>query len=436
MIDTPALAGLPEPIRAFPHTNTAAQPSQETPSMDETLTPRAGASEDTRAESAKPDRVLLHMPVDVRSASLVVIAVLLSLFALKLASDVFIPLMMGVMFSYALTPAVDLLQRWRLPRPLGAALLLIAILSAIGWTGYRLREDANSLIESLPEAASKLRQSVRSVRGEPDSNLDKVQKAAAQLEQAATDNASGKPAAPRGVMRVQIEKPAFNIKDYLVVGTLRLAEMIGQFTVVCFITYFLLASGDVFRRKLARIAGPTFSKRKITVQALNEISDQIQRYLLVQLFTSALVGVATAVAFAIIGLEHVAVWGIAAAVLNLIPYLGSIAICAVSAIVALTQFGSIDKAVLVAGVSVVLHVISGYVVTPWLTSRTSRLNTVVVFVGVLAWGWLWGVWGLLLGTPILMVAKAVCDRVDDLNPVGELLGGIEAPREGDLPDAA
>jgi predicted PurR-regulated permease PerM len=137
------------------------------------------------------------------------------------------------------------------------------------------------------------------------------------------------------------------------------------------------------------------------------------------------VGVATSLAFWAIGLKHVAVWGIVAAVLNLIPYLGSVAICGLSAIVALTQFGSVDKAVLVASVSVLLHVVSGYIVTPWLTSRTSHLNTVVVFVGMLAWGWLWGVWGLLLGTPIMMAIKAVCDRVDELKGVGELMGGVE-----------
>jgi len=227
---------------------------------------------------------------------------------------------------------------------------------------------------------------------------------------------------------VQIEKPAFNIKDYLVVGALRLAEMAGQLVVVVFITYFLLASGDVFRRKMVRIAGPTFAKRRITLQALNEITQQIQRYLVVQLLTSALVGVATSIAFWAVGMEHVAVWGILAAVLNLIPYIGSVVLAAASSVVALTQFGSLEKAVLVAGICTVLHVVSGYILTPWLTSRTSQLNALAVFIGVLAWGWLWGIWGLLLGTPILMAVKAVCDRVDDLKAIGELLGGIEPPR--------
>jgi predicted PurR-regulated permease PerM len=170
------------------------------------------------------------------------------------------------------------------------------------------------------------------------------------------------------------------------------------------------------------------------VQALNEIAEQIQRYLIAQLSISVLVGVATAFAFWVLGLNNAAIWGIAAAVLNLVPYVGSIVLCVVSSLAALTQFGSIEKSLLVGGVSIALHVLSGYVLAPWLTSRASRLNAVAVFIGVLGWGWLWGVWGLLLGTPILMIVKAVCDRVDDLKPVGELLGGVE-PTNGEAPPA-
>ena len=379
---------------------------------------------------SEPERVLLHMPVDVRSASLAMIAALLGLFALHWARAVFIPLLLAIMFTYALTPVVDALCRWRLPRSLSAAVLMLSLVSALGAGAYTLQDDVDNMIQSMPEAARTLRKAIRGTQAQADSNMDKVQKAANQLQLAAEQLSQvGSPGGAAGVTRVRIEKPTFNINDYVVVGTLGIVEMIGQFTAVCFITYFMLASGDIFRRKLARIAGPNFAKRKITVQALNEITQQVRRYLVVQIVTSIGVGLATSLAFWALGMKHVAVWGIAAAVLNLIPYLGSIAICVLSAIVALTQFGSIDKAILVASVSVLLHIISGYMITPWLTSRTSHLNTVVVFVGMLAWGWLWGVWGLLLGTPIMMAIKAVCDRVDELKAVGELMGGVEPARD-------
>jgi len=378
-------------------------------------------------------QVLLRTPLDVRSTSIIVIASLLGLYALRWAAEIVIPVLMGLLFSYALTPLVDLLVRARLPRALGAGLVMIALVGGIGWGTWSLSDQANSLIESLPNAAAKLRDTLHPRQRDPTpSPIDTVQKAAATLAQA-TD--SGSKPTP-GVAKVQIVKGSFNVQDYLFTGTMRAAEAGAQVLVVAFITYFLLAAGDTFRRKLARIAGPNFAKRKITVQALDEITQQIQRYLLVQLLTSVMVGVATALAFWALGVNNAAVWGVLAGVMNLIPYVGTVLICGASSVVALLQFGTLHMAVAVGSVSIVMHVISGYILTPWLTSRTSRLNAVVVFIGVLAWGWLWGVWGLLLGTPILMALKAICDRVDDLKAIGELLGGDDKAGENGSGTAA
>ena len=362
--------------------------------------------------------------VDMRNLSLVVLAVLASVFMLHWASAVFVPLMLGLTCSYALRPLVDRLQRLHLPRAAAAALVLLAIVGGLGWTGYRLSDDATKLIEGLPDAAQKVRQALRgsSSPRAPESTLDKVQKAATQIEEAAKESATAAPKAPRGVTRVQIEKPGFNLKDYLLGVMPTLAVSLGQVTLVLFITFFLLAAGDTFRRKMVKLAGPTLTSKKITLQALDEVTAQIQRYLLVQVLVSVLVGLATWAAFAAIGLEHAAVWGALACLLNFIPYIGSLLLTAGSAFVGFVQFGSVDMALAVAGISLLVHVVSGNLLTPWLTSRSSRMNAVAVFVGVLAFGWLWGVWGLLLGVPILLVVKAVCDRVDDFKPIGELLG--------------
>ena len=369
-----------------------------------------------------PERVHPRMPVDVRSASLVVIALLASVFMLRWASAVFIPLLLGLMFSYALSPAVDRLQRWHVPRAIGGAALMIALLGGVGSMAYSLSDDAAALIESLPDAAQKLRMALRAKSGAPEGTIEKVQKAATQLEQAAEESSSRPSTTNNGVTRVQIERARFNVHDYLWNSTLGLGGFIGQALVVCFITYFLLATGDSFRRKMVRIAGPRFSQKKVTIQALDEITEQIQRYLMVLLVTSVLVGVATWLALLWIGLEHAAVWGIAAAVLNLVPYIGSIVTSSGVALVGFLQFGTFGTAILIGGASMVIHTISGYLLTPWLTSRVGRMNPVAIFVGVLAMGWLWGIWGLLLGVPLLTAVKAVCDRVDDLRPIGELLG--------------
>lgn len=382
---------------------------------------QADPTDATVAQTAEPSRVLLQMPVDVRSVSLVVLATLASIYMLRWASAVFIPLFVGLLFSYLLSPAVDWLQLRRIPRAVSAALLILSIISAFGTTAYALSDDASQLVELLPAAVQKLRDTVHARPGKADRTLATVQKAASQLEQAAAESTRAEPLG-FGVQRVQIEKPKFRITDHLWDGTLGLLGMLGQTGMVALITFFLMASGDRFRLKVVKLAGPTLSKKKITLQALNQINDQIQRYMLVQLLTSALVGVATGLCFLAAGMENAAVWGIAAGVLNLIPYIGSVAITVGSALVGFLQFGTVQTALLVGGISLLIHLLVGLLLTPWLTSRTNKMNPVAIFVGVFAWGWLWGVWGLLLGVPILVVIKAICDRVDDLKPVGEFLG--------------
>lgn len=222
--------------------------------------------------------------------------------------------------------------------------------------------------------------------------------------------------------RVVIERPGFNVRDYLVSGTVGLLNAMGQLTLVAFLTYFALCSGDTFRRKLIKITGPSLQKKKVTVHVLDDITRNIERYLLVQILVSGLVGLTTGLAFWLLGVENAAVWGIIAAVTNLIPYIGSVIVLVAAGLMAFLQFSSIEMALLVGGVSLAIHTVVGNLLMPWLTSRTSRMNPVAVFVGVIFWGWLWGIWGLLLGIPITMVIKSICDRVEDLQPIGELLG--------------
>lgn len=387
-----------------------------------TLPPDPSGSE--TAPSGVPDRerrVVLHMPVNVRSFSLGLLALLASLYTLHWAGAVFIPVLVGILSSYALSPVVDWFHTRRVPRAVTAAVLLMGILGGVGALGYSLSDDASKLVEQLPAATQKLRSALRALPGAKRNTLTTVQQAASHLEQAAEEAGRAVPTGP-GVQRVQIVKPRFDIRDYLWNGSLGIVGMLGQLGTVTLITFFLMASGDSFRRKLVKLTGPTLSRKKITLQALNQINDQIQRYMLLQLFTSALVGAVTWLYFLAMGLDHAAVWGVAAGVLNLVPYLGSVVVAAGSAMVAFLQFGTLDMVLLVSGGSMVIHAIIGFLLTPWLTSCANQMNPVAVFVGMLAWGWLWGLWGLLLGVPIMVAVKAVCDRVDDLKPVGEFLG--------------
>ena len=405
-------------------------PSQETPpSADATPSATDHESREATASTEPPASppasppvsapLMLHMPVDVRNLSLALLALFASVALLHWASAVFIPIMLSLLLTTALRPVVDVLHRYHVPRWLSAGALLISLVLGLASAAWSLSDGATQLVDSLPVAAKKVRDNLKARAG-GSSPLDTVQKAAAQIEQAATENSTTSPPR-RGVQRVVVERPPFNVRDYLWSGTMGLMSALGQLTVVVFLTFFALASGNLFRNKLLRIAGTSLERRKITIHVLEDITNQIQRYLLVQVFTSVLVGVATGLAYWALGLENAAVWGVVAGVLNLAPYIGSALVTGASALVAFLQFGSFDMALAIGGASLVIHTIVGNLLTPWLTSRTSSMSPVAVFVSVLAWGWLWGLWGLLLGIPVMMAVKAVCDRVEDLQAVGELL---------------
>jgi predicted PurR-regulated permease PerM len=369
-----------------------------------------------------PDPSIPQIRTETHSVPLTLLTVFAVIFILDWAQTVFIPLVLGVVVSYALSPLVTQLHKWHVPRTVGAAALLLLIVGGIGSMAFSLHDETVSMIETLPEAAQKLRQTLRTQRSGSTGAIENVQKAVDQIEHAASETAAKPAVVPRGVTRVQIEEPKFNLRDYLWSGTIGALSFISLAVMVLVLTFFLMASGDTFRRKLVKLSGPTLSKKRITVQMLNEITSQIQRYLLVQVFTSTLVGIATWLAFLWVGMEHAAVWGVAAGVLNLIPYLGAIIIAGGTTLVAFMQFGTMGMALTVGTISLVINSIEGYLLTPWLSGRASRMNAVVVFAGILFWGWLWGAWGLLLGMPIMMAIKSVCDRVEAFTPVGEFMG--------------
>jgi predicted PurR-regulated permease PerM len=368
----------------------------------------------------EPEPLRLRMPLDVRGLSLSVLAVVAVIFALQFAQAVFIPLALSVLISYALGPIVTLMVKWKIPRAIGAAGLLLAIVGTSSLLVYNLRDEGAAILEQLPAAAKKFRHLLREGLKEPE--MVKAQKAANELEKAAAEAVGPPQPASPGVTRVQVEEPALNLHDYLWWGSMGAVAMSGQVLMILFLVYFMLASGDLFKRKLVKIAGPSLSEKKITVQILDEINEKIERFLLVQLFTSALVAAATWLAFRWVGLEQTGVWAIAAGLLNIIPYFGPVIVAGGITVVGFLQFGTIEMAALLAGITLVITSLEGYLLTPWLSGKAVTMNAVAVFVGLLFWGWIWGIWGLLLAVPIMMAVKVICDHIENLKAIGELLG--------------
>jgi len=363
-----------------------------------------------------------------------VLAILALVAALYLARGFFIPLLIGILASYALHPLVDWLKACRVPRSVGAALVLAMVVGSVAWIGFSVSDDAQALIEKLPEAARKLRKDLSTARLGAPTALQNVQEAAHELQGAAADAGAQPDAGAQSGTRAgtpartaarTVAAPAPEptwLRDYTLAQSALLATVAAQTPIVLLLTYFLLASGEHFRRKLVQLVGPSLARKKDAVHILEEIDAQVQRYLLATLASNALLAVCTWLAFLALGLDQAGVWGIAAGVFHFVPYLGSALIALGTGVAAFLQSGSLLYALAVAAVSLAIAGAIGFAFMTWLQSRFARVNAAVLFIALLFFGWLWGVWGLLLGAPLVAIAKVVFDRVESLKPAGELLG--------------
>jgi predicted PurR-regulated permease PerM len=356
-----------------------------------------------------------YLRINVAISLLAVIAIVAALY---LARAFFVPLLIGILVSYALSPVVEWMKRRHVPRSLAAALVLVTLVGGTSWIAYSLSDDAAAMIEKLPDAARKLRQNLSEERTRPTA-LQNMQEAATQIEGAASD-AGAKPGRHQAAPKTS--EPVTWLRDYALAQSALLFTVISQAPIVLLLTYFLLASGAHFRRKLVQLVGPSLIRKKDAAMILDEIDVQIQRYLLTMIMSNALVGVGIWLAFRTLGLEHAAVWGVAAGILHFIPYLGPALVAFAGGTAAFMQFGSVLQALAAAGLSFLVAGGVGFVFMPWLQSRFAGVNSAVLFISLLFFGWLWGVWGLLLGAPLVAIAKVICDRVEGLKPVGELLG--------------
>ena len=386
--------------------------------------------QDDDAPTDLPARTISHASIMVRSNAIVVLALIAVVVFLHWAQAVMIPITLSVFLSYALKPIVNWLQRKaKLPKVVGAAATLAVILGTVGWTLNSLQPEALDVLDIVPRATEKFSIAMRGNPREPEGAVEKMKKAATEIEKAAntaTTTTTTTTTTPRIATQLPVrsapDAPTFRVRDYVLMGTASFIVGMGQLVVVIALVYFLLVAGDSFRRTLIRISGDSLTKKKITVQILDQIDLQIQRYLLVQIVSSALLGLLAWAAFAWIGLNNALFWACLGGVFHLIPYAGPTAMVVLTALVAYVQFDTVEPVAMVVGITLALVGVIGLLLVPWLTQRVGRINAVIVFVALLFWGWLWGVWGLLLGVPIVMAVKAVCERVEDLRPISEFLG--------------
>jgi predicted PurR-regulated permease PerM len=367
-----------------------------TPSQDpETTAPKGDLSDLARAFTG---------PLGIRSLALTGLFVLACFYTFYLAQAFLLPIILALLLTFLLGPLVRGLARLRIPEALGALLVIVVALATFGLAAYQLSDPVTDWVRKSPQLASELRAKLRAVR-EP------VERATQQVEKLA-EAPGGRPRTPR----VEVKEDSWS--EFLVDRTTTV--LVNGF-VILVLLYFLLASGDLFLRKLIKVL-PRFQDKKRAVQIAREIELSISRFLFTQtLINAGLAAVATG-AFWLIGVPNPLVWGVLTGVLNYIPYVGALVSAAVVTLVTLVTYDSFGPPLLAGAASLVINSIEGYLVTPWIMGRRLLLNPVVIFLGLTFWGWLWGVVGALIAVPILVMVKIFCDHIEPLAPIGEFLG--------------
>lgn len=360
--------------------------------------------------------------IQVKNVALVILTTIAVIFALDWAQNFVITLLFGILLSYTLNPVVKWLEYIKIPRIVGSSIVILALILSIGFAGFTLRGQVQSIIAQLPEVAAKLTAAFETKRGEPLTDMQKVQIAASQVETATNSVTNAVATKKNSSMHVVIDDHKFKIGDFLWRGSLGVFGFVAEAMTMAFLAYFLLLSGDTFKRKLVHLTGPSLSRKKITVHILEDINNSIQRYMFMLLITNVMVGLSMWAVFRMIGLENAGAWAVFAGFLHVVPYFGPVVTAGATGIAAYMQFGSTSMAILVSATTMLVATIVGVFLTTWMTGRIAKMNSAAVFISLLFFTWLWGVWGMLLGIPIIVIMKVICVHIEHLQPVAELLG--------------
>ena len=397
------------------------------------LAPRPTSASDPAAEARTDDQHLdpVDQPGPARRSvretleaierivgSIRIAPLLLAIGAMWWGQAVLIPIVVSVLVSYALEPPVGRLEGWHVPRAFGVPLVLVALVGGLGFTVYELRGEAEAFVSRLPEAAHKVAQAISHRKADVSGPVGQLQAAASELERAAST--TRRPPKDQAAA-VRIEEPIFKWSDWLWQGSHGAMELGAQLFAIFCLTYYLMASGDLYKRKLLRIVGPSISEKKTAIHILTEIDRQVAQFLWARVAISVAVGVAMWIAFRLLGLEDAGVWGVLSGLLFTVPIAGPLIVIVGAGAAGFVQMGTVGMTAAAAGVASIIAALEGYALTPLLMSRVGEMNAVAVFISLMFWGWIWGIWGLLLAVPITAAIKAVCERVDDLQPFAELL---------------
>jgi predicted PurR-regulated permease PerM len=365
------------------------------------------------ANSAQSDESAVLPPLvpsrNLEKACLVILATLGIFYTLYFARSILLPITMAFVISLVLKPITKRLSRFGIPNVLSTILVMLAF-SVMVVLGIRMVwEPANRWIEQTPRSIQKVRAQLASTPG-PWAHLMKAKSEVEKLT--SLPDGEGVQKAP---VSVQVEQPPL---------TNRLLSSTGSFATSASITltllFFVLAAGDRFLEKAVQIRKTWREKRDI-VLLVKEVEHKMSTYLGAITIINFGLGAAIGTGLWLIGMPNPLLWGVLAALLNYIPFAGLVIGCLIVSIVAIGEFSSMGHAMLAPAIYLLCNGIEANVVTPMVLGRSISLNPVVILLAVFLGGWIWGMGGIFLAVPLLLLAKIACDSNESLRPIGVFL---------------
>src|SRR5215471_9223193 len=377
--------------------------------MELSRTVKDELDEESKAETKEqPDiRELAAVlePFNIRSVTLTGLFILAVFFTLKVASSFFIPVVLAILLNFVFASTIRTLARVRIPPPLGAFIVLGCLIGGVAFGIYQLAGPARDWMAKLPETAQQIERKFSNLK----KSVREVTKAGQEVDRLTNLN-------NEKTQKVEVRKPSFG--ETLLAPT---QDFIVGTCTVLILLFFLLASGDLFLRKLVTVL-PRFEDKKMAVEISRQIEHDISTYLFSICLINAVFGTAIGVAMYFLGLPNPLLWGVMAGLLHFIPVLGAMIGISIVTLVAALTLDTVGSILLVPATYLTLNLLEEYVCVPLVIGRRLMLNPVVLFIWLIFWGWLWSVPGALMAVPLLAIVKIVCDHVKPLAAIAEFIG--------------
>lgn len=343
-----------------------------------------------------------------RTIALVGLFVIALFYGLHMARDVLLPVTLGILFAFLLGPPVRWLTSLKVPRSLAAMLVVVTALAAFGGIVFLLSSQAYSTFNDLSDNLSQLKDRLAPIVESVESMRDTSE----QLQEIAGPIVSD--AQEPELVSLDGESTTDNILQ-----SAQIFLTVAGLTIV--LLYFILASGDLFIRKIVRVV-PSHYDSHMVYHAAVKIEHDIGLYLGSMVLINTGLGIAVGLMLWAMGMPNPLFWGVMAGVMNFIPYVGAIIMTSLVGTVALGMYEDMSKVILVVSLYLTLTAIEGFLVTPMVHGKRLVLNTAMVFFALIVWGALWGIPGLLLAVPISAAMKVIFDRIPTLKPIAIFLG--------------